>query len=267
MLYSITGKENKTLKLIRSLKRKSERRENGRFIAEGVRLVEEALCYAPQDVYCIVIADDFPEKNPKLLQMATDICEKVYCVTKAVFDEISDTDTPQGIMAVMNMSGDKLMLETVTGNNRCIAVLDGVSEPGNMGTIIRTAEALGFDGVYLMKGCTDIYSPKTVRATMGSIFRMKFKTDCTARDIELLKDKGFRIISTTPMGDTVLESFCPTGEKAVIIGNEAHGVSDELLNISDIRLKIQMDGMAESLNAAVAAGIVMHWLKNYREKQ
>ena len=261
MIHEITGKDNKTLKLVRSLKRKSARRENGRFIAEGVRLGEEALKFAPKDVYCIIVSNEFAEKNAELIQVAENVCNSIYSVKKSVFDEISDTDTPQGIMAVMNMKMTEPGFDKNTDESGCVAVLDGVSEPGNMGTIIRTAEALGFDGIYLMKGCTDIYGPKTVRATMGSVFRVKFKTECTVDDIMNLKDKGFSIIATTPSGDTEMERFYPSGSKAVVIGNEAHGVSNEILEISDIKMKIRMDGLAESLNAAVAAGITMHWLK------
>ncbi len=261
MVYSITGKDNKTLKLIRSLKRKSARIENKMFIAEGTRLVGDAFEYAAADIYCVVMEEEFYNKNSEMAKAAETVCDKVYIVKKAVFGELSDTDTPQGIMTVVNITEKTPQLGDMS-KDKCIAVLDGVSEPGNMGTIIRTAEALGFDGVYLMKGCADIYSPKTVRATMGSVFRMSFKTNCLPEDIEKLRDNGFKIIATTPAGNVELQSFLPCGNQAVVIGNEAHGVSGELLELSDIKLKIHMDGMAESLNAAIAAGIVMHWLKN-----
>ena len=176
-----------------------------------------------------------------------------------VFDEISDTETPQGILAVVNMSGQEF--RHVDGT-QSIVVLDGVSEPGNLGTVIRTAEAFGFDGVYLMKGCADIYSSKTVRSTMGSVFRMSFKTGCEIKDLKELQNDGFSLVSTTPGGEVSLEQLKAPERCAVIIGNEAHGVSDDVLAISDMRVKITMDGLAESLNAAVAAGIALHWIKN-----
>jgi TrmH family RNA methyltransferase len=140
-------------------------------------------------------------------------------------------------------------------------ILDGVSEPGNMGTVIRTAEALGYDGIYITKGSADIYSPKTVRATMGSVFRMNFRRNCTTDDIRKLQDMGFSVVATTPLGTTKLEEFKTPERLAIVIGNEAHGVCDEILDLADYGVKITMDGMAESLNAAVASGIVMHWLK------
>ena len=172
MIYEITSRDNKTLKDIRALKRKNVRLDSRRFIAEGTRLVSEALDFAPESIWCIVMSALFFEKETALSEYAASICDRIYKVPENVFETLSDTDTPQGIMAVMNMKDDCPNIE----DGRYIAALDGVSEPGNMGTVIRTAEALGFDGIYLMKGCADIYSPKTVRATMGSVFRMKFRS-------------------------------------------------------------------------------------------
>ena len=261
MILEITGKDNKTLKLIKALKRKNNRTEQGKFVAEGRKLVLEAFEYVPDDIYCIVVTREFLEKEEQIVTVADSVCNKVFVVSQQMFDDISDTDTPQGILAVINMTDRDFSLSEST---RDIVVLDGVSEPGNMGTVIRTAEALGFDGIYLMKGCADIYSSKTVRATMGSLFRMKFKTGCGIADIEDLQKSGFTVISTTPGGDTILEEMSLKGKTAVVIGNEAHGVCDEMLKISDLRVKITMEGLAESLNAAIAAGIAMHWIKTCR---
>ena len=261
MMLEITGKDNKTLKLIKTLKKKNKRTEQGKFIAEGRKLALEAFEYAPQDIYCVVITREFLEKEAELVAFAESVCDKVFVVSGQMFDDISDTDTPQGILTVINMTAKEF---AISKSVRDIVVLDGVSEPGNMGTVIRTAEALGFDGIYLMKGCADIYSPKTVRATMGSVFRMKFKTGCELTDIEELQKSGFTVISTTPGGDTVLEELSVRGKVALVIGNEAHGICSQLLELSDLRVKITMEGLAESLNAAVAAGIAMHWIKNCR---
>lgn len=258
-MFKITGKDNKTLKLIKSLKKKSNRAEHGLFVAEGKRLVGEALHYAGERIRMVVFAEDFLEREADFVKWASVVCENIFVVTNNAFDEISDTDTPQGVLAVVEMS-DKVTPDLTSAKS--IVVLDGVSEPGNMGTVIRTAEALGFDGFYIMKGSADIFGHKTVRATMGSVFRMKFKTDCTPQDIKELKDMGFTVISTTPLGDTVLEKMSVPEKTAVVIGNEAHGVSEDVLADSDLRVRISMDGLAESLNAAVAAGIAMHWIKN-----
>lgn len=259
MVLKITGKDNKTLKYIKALKKKNNRTEEGRFIAEGRKIALEAFEYTRDRLWCAVMTEEFFDKEKEISVLAEKFCKKVFVVSKQLFDDISDTDTPQGILLVVDMENTKFEL---TEEMHHIVVLDGVAEPGNMGTVIRTAEALGFDGIYLMKGCTDIYSPKTVRSTMGSVFRMKFRNGCTEEDIRDLQRRGFSIISTTPGGEELLEDFLVPERCAVVIGNEAHGVCDEILALSDSRVKITMDGLAESLNAAVAAGIAMHWIKN-----
>lgn len=263
MICNITGKDNKTVKFIKSLKKKSNRMEQRKFVAEGRKLSLEAFEYASKSIYCVVATEDFCEKEPEIVKKAEDVCGKVFVVAAHVFDEISDTETPQGILTVVNMTEEEF--EPVEGSKN-VVVLDGVSEPGNLGTVIRTAEAFGFDGIYLMKGCADIYSSKTVRSTMGSVFRMRFKTGCEINDLKELQKNGFALVSTTPEGEVTLEQLKIPECCAVIIGNEAHGVSDAVLEISDIRVKITMDGLAESLNAAVAAGIAMHWIKNCNKK-
>lgn len=264
MIYRISGRDNKTIKMVKSLKRKNGRQAVGRFVAEGRRIAEDAFQYAAERIYCTVVSDEFSTSEAEMVEKADLICGHVYIVPNSIFADISDTDTPQGILVVMSMA-ERCLFE-LSDEMKTVVVLDGVAEPGNMGTIIRTAEALGFDGMYLMKGCTDIYSPKSVRSTMGSIFRMNFKTDCTKEDVLELKNRGFSIISTEPCGETALEEFKTGGKQAVIIGNEAHGVSKAMHDLADVRLKISMDGNAESLNAAVAAGIVMHWLKSFGKK-
>ncbi len=257
MILSITGKDNKNLKLVRQLRKKSVREAERCFVAEGRKMVLEALEYVPQRIEFVVVSEDFCTKDARIVEKCAEVCERIYSVPENIFDGLSDTDTPQGILAVIKIS-DKDFVPTA--ENTRVLVLDGVSEPGNMGTIIRTAEAFGFDGIYLMKGCTDIYAPKTVRSTMGSIFRMKFSSACTALDIENLKECGFSLVVTALDGAVELENFKVPEKIAVVIGNEAHGVCDEIKALADYKVKISMDGLAESLNAAVAAGITMHWV-------
>lgn len=258
MITKITGKDNKTLKFIKSLKKKNNRTEYKKFVAEGRKIVAEAFEYVSDDIYCVVMDEDFFDKEEIFVQRAQGLCDKVFVVSRQAFQDIADTDTPQGVLVVVDIPETEFEADD---NCSEIVVLDGVSEPGNMGTVIRTAEALGFDGLYLMKGCADVYSLKTVRSTMGSVFRMKFKTNCDLEDIRNLQNLGFSVISTTPGGNICLEKMNVPEKSAVVIGNEAHGVCDELLEISDMKVRISMDGLAESLNAAVAAGIALHWIK------
>lgn len=259
MINDISAKDNKNLKLIRQLKKKNGRDANNKFIVEGKKIVLEALEYAADDIFCVVVSDEFCLKESQLVEKCDDVCGRIYRVSKTVFDELSDTDTPQGILAVIEQRTEEFKPDINSGR---ILILDGISEPGNMGTIIRTAEAIGFDGIYLMKGCTDVYAPKTVRSTMGSVFRVKMKNGCSVEHLTELKDMGFSVIATTPSGNVALEEYDAPLRCAVVIGNEAHGVSDEVMETADEKIKITMGGKAESLNAAIAAGIVMHWLKN-----
>lgn len=260
MLSIIKGKDNKTVKAVKALRKKSERLKNGCFIAEGKRIAEEAMRFCADRIRFVMVSEHFAGGESALMSELENGKITAYEVSDKVFAEIADTDTPQGILAVVDMPSSEYMPSSETRN---IVVADGVSEPGNMGTIIRTAEAFGFDAIYITKGSADLYAQKTVRATMGSIFRMNFRTDCSAEDILRLKQDGFELAVTSPAGEVAVEGFERAERQALVIGNEAHGASRELMNGADVRLKITMDGMAESLNAAVAAGIAMHAVKNF----
>lgn len=258
MIQKVSSKDNKNIKLVRQLKKKSFRYENRMFFAEGKKMVLEAVEFAKANLCFVVVSETFFEENSDAVMRLDKEVEKILVVGDNVFNDISDTETPQGILGVISMPEDEFTLSQDTSE---VLVLDGVSEPGNMGTVIRTAEALGYEGIYIMKGSADIYSPKTVRSTMGSLFRMKFRTNCDIDDVLALKESGFSVIATTPMGDRALEEFQRPEKIAVVVGNEAHGICDEILSKADFRVKITMSGRAESFNAAVAAGIVLHWLK------
>ncbi len=264
MLNIIKSKDNKTVKTVKALRKKSERLKNGCFIAEGKRIAEEAMRFCADRIRFVVVSEHFAGAEQEIMTELENGEITVYEVPDKIFSDIADTDTPQGILAVVDMPNAEYAPSAAECN---IVVADGVSEPGNMGTIIRTAEAFGFDGIYTTKGSADLYGQKTVRATMGSIFRMNFRTDCTADDVLKLKEEGFEIAVTSPAGETAVESFERAERQVLVIGNEAHGASRELMDSADVRLKITMDGKAESLNAAVAAGIAMHAVKNCCEKR
>ncbi len=259
MIYNISSKDNKNLKLVRSLMRKSARTKEGLFVAEGRKIVSEAMDYAKDLVEFAVMSQAFCEKEKETAEKVQGCCD-VYIVPDHVFAGLCDTETPQGVLVVLKMKEQSAVL---SGGEKNVLILDGISEPGNMGTIIRTAEALAFDKIYITKGSADIYSPKTVRSTMGSLFRMDICCECGADTVKAIQKEGFFIAATSPQGREILEGFATPEKIGVVIGNEAHGVCDEIMELSDTTLKITMDGMAESLNAGIAAGIVMHWIKNH----
>lgn len=257
MINIITSRENKILKTVRSLHRKKGREQAGLYFAEGVRLVDEAIEYIPHKIRYILMSETYAEKNKIMAETLDKNGKIIYITEDKIFNEACDTQTPQGIAAVLEMP----QTDTVGfSDSEYVLVLDGVSEPGNMGTIIRTAEAAGIDLICLMDGCTDIYSPKVVRSAMGSLFRMKFK-HMRAADIETLRADGFTIAATALYNSQPIDKVKICGKRAVVIGNEAHGVSDEVLKAADIAVRLDMCGSVESLNAAVAAGIVMYMLK------
>ncbi len=254
MINSVTSRDNKILKLVRSLHKKKGRIQSGLYFAEGTRLIKEALSFANSEIEFLLVSETYEQENSEFLKS---VDKTIYKVPDKLFDEVCDTETPQGIGAVLKMQKE---LTVDFEKADYVLCLDGVSEPGNMGTIIRTAEAAGIDCICLFNDCVDIYSPKVVRSSMGSIFRMKFlSTDIQI--IDTLKNSGFAVLATALYNSEPIEKIEVKGKRAIIIGSEAHGVSDEALALCDKAVRIDMKGNVESLNAAVAAGITMYMLK------
>lgn len=211
-------------------------------------MVEEALPYAKEVIY----TKEYPvlEKAKKL---------KIPCrkVTEKQYKKLSDVVTPQGIMAYVAVGTDR-DLSLLYDRSLIIACID-IQDPGNMGTIIRTADAANVSGIIVSSGSVDLYNPKTVRSTAGSIFHVPVvHSNDIPRDITALKNRGFKIIAADTAG---IEDFWQTDltEKAVIlIGNEGAGLSKEILGISDAVVRVPIPGKAESLNAAVCASVIIY---------
>ncbi len=250
----LTSRENKFLKLVRSLQSKKGRTTNSLYFAEGRRMTDEALAYAGEQLEAVLVSESFAEKNGEYLQTIEDGGKAVYRAYDKLFDECCDTETPQGIGVVLRME----QLEIPIAKSKFLLVLDGVSEPGNLGTIVRTAEAAGVDGILLMKGCADLYNPKVVRSTMGSIFRVPCMTGVLPEDLKEYQKNGFFLTATALYDSVPLSDAVRKEKQMLVIGSEAAGVSREVLSLSDQRVRIPMAGKVESLNAAVAAGIAMY---------
>ncbi len=249
---SLTSLKNPKVLAWRSLKERKGRKETGCFLVEGRKMVEEALSSA-FSVETLLVSEshgaDFslPEDVP------------AYLLPDHVFAALCDTKTPQGIAAVVRMRA-----APVTGS--CLLALDDVQDPGNVGTILRTADAAGFDGVLLSDKCADVFSPKVLRATMGSIFRMPVEiTDQLPQALGQLRAQGWSILSSQLDGTPFFHRD-PVGEKfCLIIGNEGNGISPAVQAEATHRLRLPMRGGAESLNAAIAAGIMMYDLMRDKE--
>ena len=243
----LTSLKNPKVQSWRSLKDRKGRKETGCFLVEGRKMVEEALhSRFPVEA---VLADE-----SRLAELSLPANVPVYALPEHVLAAVCDTKTPQGVAAVVRMTGSESL------GSRLVA-LDGVQDPGNVGTIIRTADAAGLDGVLLSAQCADAFSPKVLRATMGSVFRMGIRvTEDLPGELTRLKQEGFSVLSSQLDGTPFYERE-PVGERfCLVIGSEGNGVTPEVQQVATHRVKLPMRGGAESLNAAVAAGIMMYEL-------
>lgn len=250
----VTGLQNPVVKAAAELKQKKYRTQNGLYLAEGLRTAEEAVAYKAVETLFYVATDD--ERTMRLLEDAAAQNIKLVCVSENVMKKIADTETPQGIIAVCKMRQPKL--ENLLASGKMLLVLDRVGDPGNIGTMLRTADAAGIGGLVLLKGCADIYAPKTVRSSMGSLFHIPVLSGVSEQEfISAAKKAGYDLLVTCLDGADNLYKADLSGRIAFVMGNEAGGVSESLLAQADKRVYIPMAGRAESLNVAMAAGIVM----------
>lgn len=250
----LTGLQNPVVKAAAELKQKKYRTQNGLYLAEGLRTAEEAVAYKAVETLFYVATDD--DRTMRLLEEAAMQNIKLVCVNENVMKKIADTETPQGIIAVCKMRQPKL--EPLLASGKMLLVLDRVGDPGNIGTMLRTADAAGIGGLVLLKGCADIYAPKTVRSSMGSLFHIPVLSGVSEQEfVSAAKKAGYDLLVTCLDGADNLYKADLSGRIAFVMGNEAGGVSETLLEKADKRVYIPMAGRAESLNVAMAAGIVM----------
>lgn len=267
----ITSTSNPRMKEIVQLRKKSRMRtKTGSFLVEGLRMIREI---PPERLVQLYVTEEFYKKHQE---------EQVFTAAKMlvspeVFSYISDTKTPQGILAVVRQQGftEKELLEkcrdknTVKGSRPVhILVLDNIQDPGNLGTIFRTAEAAGVTAILLSRDCADIYNPKTVRSTMGAIFRMPFVyVEDLTEVVEKLKEQNIHVYAAHLEGERAYdeENYC--GGTAFLIGNEGNGLRPEVAASADTWIRIPMEGRAESLNAAVAASVLMFEVGRQRRKR
>lgn len=247
-MEQITSLKNPRVLLWRSLKERKGRRETGCFLVEGRKMVAEAVASAfPVEA---LLADG---AHAAELPEAGNVPR--YVLPEHVLAAVCDTKTPQGVAAVVRMT------EAPDLGERVVA-LDGVQDPGNVGAIIRTADAAGFSGVLLSGACADPFSPKVIRATMGSVFRMGLRgTDDLPGALKALRARGFAVLSSQLDGEPFYAACAAIRPPfALVIGSEGNGVSEDVRRLATHRVRLPMRGGAESLNAAVAAGIMMYEL-------
>lgn len=257
----ISSPANRLIKEVVSLKQKKYRDSLGLFIAEGVRLIEECAVAGWSVATCIYTeAAAARDRTRSLIERLERLNCQLAVVPDSLYNKISDTEQPQGIMVIVKKRQATLESMVAAGENPpLVVVLDGIQDPGNVGTIIRTADAAGCTGVIALKGSADIYAGKTVRASMGSLFHLPVVEGITSLElISWLQRCGVRLLATSLQQSEPYYRTRLTSPVAIVLGNEGQGVSPELLEAADSCVNIPLIGQAESLNVAVAAGIILY---------
>ncbi len=246
----ITSRDNKIFKLAKLLKTQKGRAEKSLFMIEGFRIVKDALGKGIK-AECVIVKDgteiDFKTDCP------------VYSFAPKLFSEISETVTPQGVIALCSMKR-KSLSDILKEEKNCVIMCETLQDPGNIGTVIRTAHAADLGGVVLTKGCCDLYNPKIVRATMSAMFSIPVvQGEESGAVIEYFRKSGYKIVAGA-LTESAVDFYSAdlSGKVLIIIGNEGNGVEESTLSLCDSVLKIPMRSDAESLNAAVAGSVMIY---------
>jgi TrmH family RNA methyltransferase len=260
---TITSRRNARILEARKLKRRLHREEQGRFLLEGIRGIEDSLNTGAR-IHEVLI-------SPYLLRNARGraLYERlvaggitVYGVTDEVLDYVADTDSPQGVVAIVEIPDIDFCLHGFP----LVLLADEIRDPGNLGTLIRSADAFQVAGIILSGDVVDPFNSKCVRATMGGILRMPLRSFRTAKDsMEFLRRHEFRIVAADAKAETLCYDYDFRGRCGVLVGSEAHGLTSDVLELCDATVRIPMIGDAESLNAGVAGSILMY--EAYRQRQ
>lgn len=258
----ITAHSNSKIKYLKSLSKKKYRREHNAFYLEGNRAVTQGLLSGKKPSIIVVSetftkSDTYKELNNICFAQGIDAKQVLLIVSDNIFASISETKTPQGIGGVFDIP--KIDYKELQ-DAKNIVLLENLQDPGNMGTIIRTADAAGFDAIICTKGSVDSYNSKVLRSTVGSIFHIDVfqNEEESSVVVKKLKDLGYKLYCADPKGDTSSFDVEFTQRNVIVIGNEANGVSCEMLEACDVQVTIPMPGRAESLNASIAAALMIY---------
>lgn len=259
----ITSTANQQVKQLIQLNKKAKfRSERDVFVVEGPKMFGEAPKERIEKAYLSESCFEKQYGGQQDRLPAGIACE---VVQDSVFKAMCDTQTPQGVLCLVKQYHYTLE-ELLKKERPLFLVLENLQDPGNLGTIMRTAEGAGVTGVILSKGSVDIYNPKTIRSTMGSIYRVPFLyAEDLQQVLELLREKGVRSYAAHLQGTETYDREDYTGGTAFLVGNESNGLSQELVSCADCYIRIPMEGQLESLNAGVAASILMY--EAYRQRR
>ena len=261
----ITSKTNEKVKFVKSLNDKKFRQKNNAYYLEGLKVTYEIL-KSEEAVNIMFIAysseilETINQSNINLKEII-DICNKkniiLIDIEKNIFDKMCETMTPQGILCVLKKNNKILKEEIAKNKDKNIFILDGVSDLGNIGTIVRNSVAFDIKNIIALSNTADVYSPKALRSTMGTILKVNmFYENDNESLIKILKENGYEIVGTSLEDSEKITSLDFSKKYAFVLGNEANGVSKEILKKCDKKIKIEMSNEIESLNVAIASGII-----------
>lgn len=261
----ITSLSNKSVKEVVQLSRKAkERDKQDLFIVEGIKMFREAPADRIRKVYISQGAQKeiYSRYEAKLSGLSCEI------VADEVFAKMSDTKTPQGILCLLGQYHYRIeqLLAKKDEKHLLFILLEDIQDPGNLGTIVRTGEGAGVDGIIMSSQTADIYNPKTIRSTMGSVYRVPFVYTRSIREaVKTLQDQGISVYAAHLGGNRFYDEYDYRGHTAFLIGNEGNGLKEDTAKCADTCLKIPMEGNVESLNAAVAASVLLY--EAYRQRR
>lgn len=262
---NITSASNAKIKQVIQLQKKRKEREStGLFPAEGIRLFQEI----PSDrLDQIFVSESFLDREDaeELLSGLDD--QEIFIVKDSVFESMCDTKTPQGILALVRRQERTLEEILSISETPFFMMAENLQDPGNLGTILRTGEGAGITALILSKGTVDIYSPKVIRSTMGSLFRVPFLyVEDMAETAKLLQEKGIQVYAAHLEGSVPYDEPDYRKPAALLVGNEGNGLTDRTAEACSRRIRIPMEGQVESLNAAMSAGILMYEVHRQRNR-
>lgn len=259
----LTSRDNALIKEFVKLSGDAKaRKKSGRFVIEGARLCEDAALSGVSIIAAFATAAS-KERYERQWRTVEENARMTYDVSEALSRHLSDTDSPQGVFCLCELPTRELFEVDVHG---VYAALEDVQDPGNLGTILRTAEAFGVDGVLLSKGCCDLYNPKVLRASMGGVFRLPIAVADDFVGTLAAWRQRLPVLASVVDTDAVPVTKAPKNGAVIVVGNEGNGMSASAVEACSMRVTIPMDGRAESLNASMAAGILLWELVREREK-
>lgn len=262
----ITSTGNQKVKRLVNLRKKRKARDEEKvFLVEGIRMFREVPAKRLLEAY---VSESFYKREGGTVSRVLEGCA-VYpeILSDTVYDYVSDTKTPQGVLCVVRQK-EYTFAEAAGGERAHILVLDNLQDPGNMGTVIRTAEGAGVTGIVMSSECVDVYNPKTIRSTMGSVYRMPlYRAKDLTEAVRRMKESGIHTYAAHLDGVLSYDEADFTKPCAFFIGNEGSGLREEVAALADTYIRIPMEGEVESLNAATAAAVLMFEAARQRRQQ